>query len=257
MTRARSIVFGIVSLGLSVQTASATPLTVSGTHPTLPLSAQVTFDTGPGNALIVTLANIRNSDVQMPFEILTTLYFDIAGAPLVLTPTSAVVPQPGNSIQNPPATPYDPAPTFGVGGEWEWVNGMTNAPFGQDYSLASSGLGLDGTHTLFPGANLSGPTMVDGAQYGITSPTDDGTTGNSAVTSTPFIKSQVKFTLTGLPANFDPSSSIFNIQFQYGTTRCDTAGTVDRCVPDYPEPGTLGLLAIGSMLMLRRSRRAH
>jgi AhpD family alkylhydroperoxidase len=65
-------------------------------------------------------------------------------------------------------------------GEWEYVDSLTNGPFGQDYALSSAGLGLAGGMTTFPGANLQGPTNMDGVQYGITSQLDNPATGNAA-----------------------------------------------------------------------------
>ncbi|HKQ46706.1 MAG TPA: XDD4 family exosortase-dependent surface protein [Phycisphaerae bacterium] len=226
--------------------AVAADLLVSASHPTLPLSASISFH-ATGNDLVITLTNSAQTDVMLPLEILTAVYYDVSGPALGLGRTSAVI-GPESSLLFPPATPFDPAPK-GVGGEWEYNEGVTNAPFGQAYAIRSAGLGIlfTGVGGRFPGANLQGPSNVNGVQYGITSALDNSATGNSPVTggAGALIKNQVIFTLSGLPAGFDPLAMISSVQFQYGTTRCDVEGTVDRCVPDVPEPSTLILIALG------------
>jgi len=244
-----------VALAATLRPASGTDITFSGTHPTLPLSASATFSAS-GSHLVVTLTNPSLNDVDDPTQVLTALYFEINGSLLGLGRTSAVVPA-SSMLLFPPATPFDPLPN-GVGGEWEYREGMTNAPFGQRYALNSAGLGLasTGTSGLFPGANLQGPSSVDGLQYGLTSAVDDPGTGNAAVTGgNALIKNQVVFTLSGLAAGFDPSTRFSNVQWQYGTTRCDTAGSVNHCVPDVPEPRTLVPLALMGVLALVRPHR--
>jgi hypothetical protein len=250
----RRAVMCVAALLVLVAPSWATSITFTGVHPSLPLSASATFD-AVGTDLVVTLANIQMGDVVDPAQILTTLYFDVNGPALALSPTSAVVPA-GHGLLFPGATPFDPLPN-GVGGEWEYLSGVTNAPFGQDYALRSAGLGLlSASATMFPGANLEGPSGANGLQYGITTPLDNPLTGNAAVTggAGALIQSQVVFVLGGLPANFDPSTSVKNVQWQYGTTRCDVAGTVDRCVPEVPEPASAWLLLVGGALLLHRRR---
>jgi hypothetical protein len=73
-------------------------------------------------------------------------------------------------------------------------------------------------------------------------------TGNAAVTgSIPLIQNAVVFTLSGLPEGFDPTASIQNISFQYGTALTD---------PNLPTPApTSGVIALGGALLLARRRR--
>jgi hypothetical protein len=99
--------------------------------------------------------------------------------------------------------------------------------------------------------------MVDGLQYGISTATDNPATGNTPVTGAggPLIRNQVKFVVGGVPSGFDPMATISNVQFQYGTTRCDVPGTVDRCIPDVPEPATGCQLALAALAAGMRSRR--
>ncbi len=234
----------------------AADLNVFGAHPTLSLSAAASFQ-AVGSNLVVTLSNTSTADVLMPDAILTTIYFEISGPLLSLSRLAAEVPM-TSTLLFPPAIPYDPPPR-GVGGEWDYSEGVTNAPFGQRYVIRSVGLGLvhTGVGGLFPGANLEGPVMPDGLQYGLTSPADNPATGNSPVTGGggALIQHEVVFTLGGLPAGFDPMASISNVQWQYGTTRCDVPGTGDQCIPVIPEPATLGLLVLGLPALSRRRVR--
>jgi hypothetical protein len=246
----------LLALTLGATGARAADLTVTQFHPTLPLSAEVTFSNQSGS-LVITLTNIEPSDVVDPAEILTAFYFDSSTA-LTLTKVSAKDANPAMLMFGPGSSgmSHDPMPD-GVGGEWSYWEGLTNAPFGQDYAINSAGLGLLGTMDgVFPGANLDGPTMVDGVNYGISTATDNPATGNAPVTGGggPLIRNRVVFTLSGLPLNYDPSTQISNVQFQYGTTRCDVPGSVDRCIPDVPEPATVGLIGLGLAALLRRKR---
>lgn len=228
-------------------------LLVSASHHTLPLAATINFHAA-GSDLVVTLTNSAQTDVMLPLEILTSFYYDVSGPALGLGRTSAVI-GPGSGLLFPPATPFDPPPN-GVGGEWEYNEGVTNAPFGQAYTIRSAGLGITSTGVggRFPGDNLQGPTNVNGVQYGITSALDNPATGNAPVSGgSALIKNQVIFTLSGLPAGFDPMTMISNVQFQYGTTRCDMEGTVDRCVPDVPEPSTVLFMMLGVLAHFGRN----
>jgi hypothetical protein len=227
-------------------------------HPTLPLQASAFFHYN-GTDLEVTLTNTAQTDVMDPAEILTSFYFEISGPLLTLTKISATDTNPSMLMFGPGSSgmSHDPLPG-GVGGEWAMWRGLTNAPFGQRYSINSAGLGLTGVADgPFPGANLDGPGMVDGLQYGISTATDNPATGNTPVTGAggPLIRNQVKFVVGGVPSGFDPMATISNVQFQYGTTRCDVPGTVDRCIPDVPEPATGCLLALAALAAGMRSRR--
>jgi len=249
------------ALGLLAASARAADLQIGPlSHPTLPLQAAALFhyDSGAG-ALVVTLTNTAQTDVLFNYEILTAMFFDISGASLLnLSRTSATDLHPLSLLFGPGSTglSFDPPPD-GVGGEWNYSEGLTNAPLGQRYSLNSSGLGLSGSaNGRFPGANLDGQSAVDGLNYGIDTATDNSTTfQNPGVHGDmgPLSRNEIQFVLSGLPAGFDPMARIANVQFQYGTALCDAAGTSpDRCVPDTPEPATLSLLLLPLLLFRRR-----
>lgn len=66
---------------------SAVPITFSQTVGSL--SASVSFDVS-GSDLLVVLSNTSSADVMVPVDVLTAVFFDIAGDP-TLTPSSAVL----------------------------------------------------------------------------------------------------------------------------------------------------------------------
>ena len=197
-----------------------------------PLSASVEF-TVSGTDLIVTLSNTSSQDILVPSDVLTAVFFDISGSP-VLTKTSAVL-NSGSSVYY----DADGQPAGGiVGGEWAYARGLSGGPDGAGMGISSSGLGLFGPGNLFPGPDLQSPVSPDGVQYGLLSAGDNVLTGNGGITgSGGLIKNSVVFTISGLPEGFD-SASISNISFQYGTSLSESNIQV-------PEPSTLLFLGAG------------
>lgn len=201
-------------------------------------SASALFD-ATGSTLTVTLTNTSAFDALMPIDVLTAVFFDVDGAPLSLTRSSAVLGLGSTVLFGAP----DPGGV--VGGEWSYADGLSGAPQSAGYGISSSGFGLFGDMALFPGNNLQGPTSPDGLQFGITSAGDLLGTGNAAVTgANALIQNSVVFTLSGLPVGFS-TSSIHNVSFQYGTA-------LDE--PNIPAPGSLALLALGAAAAFRRRR---
>jgi hypothetical protein len=230
----------IVATTLAAQ-AQATPIGYSGSQGSL--SASALFENVGGN-LRVTLTNTSGADVLNPSSILAAVFFDIGGAsPPVLTPASAILGS-GSTVL---FGGTDPGGV--VGGEWAFASNLSGAPGGALWGISSTGLGLFGAAN-FPGTNLQGPLSVGGVQYGITSFGDNPAIGNAAVTGgNALIKYQVVFELSGLPAGFDPSARISDVQFQYGTALTDAR---------FPEPATGGLMLImGIMIASRTPRRSR
>jgi hypothetical protein len=204
-------------MGWSHQVA-AIPITFAGGAGSL--NAQVVFDVS-GTNLVVTLTNTSSADVLVPADVLTAVFFNIGGNP-VLSPLSAVVAAGSNVFFG--AT--DPGNV--VGGEMAYKAGLAGAPGGATRGISSVGLGLFGPGDRFPGNNLQGPDSPNGLQYGLTSAGDNPTTGNTPVTGTnALINNGVVYTLAGLPAGF-LLSSISNVHFQYGT---------DLSEPSFPGAG--------------------
>jgi len=223
------------SFGPTVNTIDGTTL----------LSASAEFANVADN-LQITLTNTATSDVVRPSDVLTAVFFDIAGGP-TLTRVSAVLPGDGFTSLG----VITLAGNLVVGGEWGYnpAHGSGSILGGGNQGISSTGVGLFGPADLFPGADLESPLSPDGLQYGIVSATDDPTTGNAAVTGGNTLSGpSVIFTLSGLLAGFDPMAAGFitNVSFLYGTSLTDP-----QYVPDEPppssvvEPGTLALFGIG------------
>ena len=206
------------------------------------LNATVSFEVANFNNLRVTLTNTSQVDVQVPSQVLTAVFFDIAGDP-VLTRISAIL-APGSAVL---FGGTDPGGV--VGGEWAYGAGLSGAPRGARQGISSVGLGLFGPPDLFPGTDLQNPLSPNGLQYGLTSAGDDPGTGNTPVTGkNALIQNSVVFTLGGLPEDFQ-LSGISHVSFQYGTDLSEPN------VPTHtPEPGTLVLAAVGCVLLVTRRR---
>lgn len=223
--------------------ASASPLFTTASAGNLEASATFAVDPGNPSRLIVTLSNSSMNDVMVPADILTGIFFSITAPTFTLSPVSALI-DAGSTVQ------FGSAPGGVVGGEWAYRSGLTGVisdPLGSGHGISSAGLGLFG-NANFPGSNLQGPAAVGGLQHGITSAGDNPATGNSPVTGpNAFVKHSVVFTLTGLPSGFDPSLSIENVAFQYGTSLAEPRITV-------PAPGSLALVTLIGLASSRRRR---
>jgi len=204
------------------------------------LEATATFE-DVGTDLFVTLRNTSLNDVLVPADVLTAVFFDIAGDP-VLTPVYGKLF--GGSVVFFGGT--DPGGV--IGGEWAYATGLTGAPGDASQGISSTGLDLFGPPDLFPGTDLDFPPSPDGLNYGLTSAGDNPATGNWPVTGKePLIKNGVIFKLGGLSGGF-ALSDISNVWFQYGTDLDEPS------FPHIPEPNTL-LLFGSAIVALAGSRR--
>jgi hypothetical protein len=244
LSRVLCAVIGIIIA--AAPSAEATPITFVGTGTGVnaqPLSAKATFVVSGGD-LIVTLSNISTADVNNPADILTAVFFRLAGNP-ALTPVSALL--------GPNSTVFFGSANGGnVGGEWAY-----DANTGGGQGIGSAGFGIFGGAN-FNGPNLHGPTAVAGINYGITSAGDDILTGNSAVTGGfPLISGSVVFTLSGIGPGFNPDTDIIDVTFQYGSSLSEPSirGTKIEQLQHTPEPSSIFLLGSGILVLAWRLRK--
>jgi len=211
-------------------------------------SATALFEKSGGN-LVVTLTNTSTYDALVPVDILTGVYFNVVGDPL-LTRISALVPVTSSVFEIGSGTDVTPGDRV-VGGEWAYLNNLVDVP-PNNSGLSSVGLGVFGPGDVFPGSNLQGPASPDGVQFGITSAGDNLTTGNGGISGSYLIKNAVVLTLGNFSG--EPDAKIQGARFQYGTS-------LDE--PQYdgltPEPSTLALAGLGTVVLAvhaaRRRRR--
>lgn len=228
----RSICVAVAALGASALVAQAGVFSFSsGTR-----AASVSF-LKDGTNLKVRLTNTSASDVLVPVDILTGVFFSVDGPALSLTRVSAKL-APGSIVTN------GLSPAGGVvGGEWAYK--ATSLPGGHKYGISSSGLGFFGPGDRFAGDNLEGPADPDGPQFGIASAGDNPATHNGGA-NVGLIQNSVDFVLSGLPDGFN-LDRITAVRFQYGTA-------TDEPSFDVPTPGALALLGLGGLVTMRRRR---
>jgi len=205
------------------------------------MAASADFTILPGNLLQVTLTNTGTGDPAAPGNILSALFFNLAGDPL-LSRDSAVLGA-GSTVIHGPTPSTNPTPN-GVGGEWAYNN--TQSVFGANEGISSAGFGVFGVGDRFPGNNLQGPDSVNGIQYGITTAFDTPGNDNTGI-SVGLIQNQVVFTLDNFTGTL---ADISHVSFQYGTALTET--NIPGNVPDSGRTAMLLGLSLSGLGFVRR-----
>ncbi|MGD0059818.1 MAG: XDD4 family exosortase-dependent surface protein [Verrucomicrobiia bacterium] len=257
----KKLATAFVALALFIAASNAHAVTVSVTYKTNALTnikkekgeilqASATFVVS-NLQLFVTLSNTGTVVPKSPGDILTGVFFDIAGIQS-LKPVSATV-APGSSVigQRLP-TGFD----GNVGGEWAYKGDLVGAPAGDTYGISSTKLSFFKTIDLFPGGKIRGTSPLSGAQFGITT-LDDLVPNKQSGINKGLVRSAVVFVfnISGLPSDFT-ANDIKDVTFQYGTSIKSGLDITGQMVAQIPEPSTVTLIALGLVgaLALTRSR---
>jgi hypothetical protein len=216
--------------------------TYAGTNTAL--SAQVTFDKVTSTTLRVVLSNVATSDVTVPSDVLSGVYFTLpSNVSLALTAVSITS---GSTWAYTTTTPS--AST--LLSNWAYNGSLSGGFNSATAGISSAGLGSFGG--------------VGGTDYGILSAGDNLATGNTGVTGKgPLAQSSMTFTfdVSGSGASSFVGDIATNAGFavkgfQYGTSTSEPfLGSVSKFTPQViPEPGMAAGLLAGLPLSLRRHR---
>jgi hypothetical protein len=212
-------------------------------------SATATFAlsvSGTTTNLVITLANTAMYKPNDGPDILTSVFFTLAGDPMLtrvsgLLNAGCCVVESGTNLTIAGGV---------IGGSWAYAASLWGAPGSANEGISSAGCSLLGPCELFPGSRLPGDwNPPEGIGGGLTSIVDDGSKYNGSLFGRPFIKDSAVFTLGNVPASLTVSE-ISNVSFGYGSTPDQV---IDAMM--VPEPTAVTLAAAGLLSLASFSRR--
>lgn len=219
------------------------------------LAARATFQAS-GDQLTVILENVAVADIAAPGDVLTGVFFDVAGFAGTLTRQSALLTSTAGTPvlfphkSNVPLLGYNAYAGPGdVGAEAGYRIGAPG-PAG-DHAIGLVGMddfmGVTTRFDLDNSHNLYGTNSLNGIDYGIVNAGYTGG-GNAPVNGKyPLIATGVKFTFSGFSGFSE--NDIANVWFNYGTGYGPREGEL------IPAPGALLLGVLGMGLAGRARRR--
>ncbi len=232
-------------LALAVWTATTVPAGAvtfygSETMGGYTYSAEASFSMN-GAYLEVLLANTA-AEVKDPAGVLTCLFFDLAGDP-VLSPYSVTLGAGSSMVLNNVVQSFD-ATTMNQ--QWAFRSGVNDTRWaGARYGVAAAGMaGVFGPTDSFAS---QGGVSPDGVGYGVVSA--EGTADQGGLKRDVFARNSVLIRLLAPQGYTLRGDSVSNVWFQYGSA------PTENSVQAVPEPFTMGALGAALVAAVFRRRR--
>jgi hypothetical protein len=248
----KKVVASLFALVLFVSASNAYGLTFTATRPGNDagetLKATATFVVSNLD-LVITLSNDATFDPNDRQDILSGIFFNIAGDPK-LTPVSAELAPDSLVIAHSLPLGF----TGDVGGEWAYRNNLKKAPGGANEGVSAASLKWFGNKRyLFPGQKIRGVGHPGNIDFGLTTLFDLPGNDKGSIKHKGLIENTIVLVLEGLPSDFTVAD-ISNVTFQYGSTPKEPEITGQQ-IAVIPEPSTIMLVAtglLGALTVLRR-----
>lgn len=184
-----------IAVAVALLTTGQAFAAVSATVSSGDKSAQAVFDRTADGRMVIRVSNLSGSDLTRPRDLLTAVYFDTDQS-LSLNYVGTATRE-GSHVVN-------GADRVNISSEWtlsgrKKLRRQTGAMFG----LGAANLG-----GFFKG--------VGNIDFGLTSAGDDPDTGGKKLRNRATVQNEIIIVLSGLPEDFDPTTDITEVMFQFG-----------------------------------------